>query len=651
MNVLASIRRLLRFEQLGLAAILLALALLLVSSEVLQRWDNLFYDAQLTLARHAAPSEIVIVEIDDESIAELGRWPWARALHARLIERLTEAGAAVIGMDILFREPDLNDPAGDARLASAIAAHGAVVLPVAPESSHGERLIEALPMPNLAPAALGHVDVELEADGVVRRSCMRAGLATARWPSLAQAMWRLARGDVPTSSNMSAPSVNGSARSAWVREDCFLVPFFGSKDAFQHVSFARVLEDEPAQLEHLRGRLVLVGTTAVGLGSSFVTPVSGLGAPMSGVELSANILGALAQHSTIHPLGALQRTLLTIALALVPVFVLPHCRPRSALIAYGLLLLAVMLISLVLLRFANLWFPPAAALAVIAVSYPLWSWRRLDSIVGQLRRERNLATATLNAIGDAVITTDRAGRVAYLNPVAESLTGFTYGEAYGQPLATVVRTYDETGERPVPPPLDECLTEGMRIHPSSYVLLRADGERAIRWSGAPIRDGDGQIDGMVLAFSDITQILSLSRDMVHQATHDALTGLPNRVLMKDRLAQALARARRAGEHVALMFIDLDGFKRVNDAFGHTAGDALLQEVARRLKTNCREEDSVARWGGDEFVVMLEKLQTRDTVVRRASHILESLAQPIDVLEQELYITASIGICMSPRDGE
>jgi diguanylate cyclase (GGDEF)-like protein len=215
----------------------------------------------------------------------------------------------------------------------------------------------------------------------------------------------------------------------------------------------------------------------------------------------------------------------------------------------------------------------------------------------------------------------------------------------------VVRTYDETGERPVPPPVEECLVEGVRAHSSSYLLLRAGSECAIRWSGAPVRDAEGRIDGMVLAFSDITQVLSLSRDMVHLATHDALTGLPNRVLMCDRLELALARARRAGEQVAVLVVDLDGFKRVNDALGHSAGDALLKEVAGRLKASCREEDSVARWGGDEFVVMLEKLHTREAVVRRASYLLESLAKPIVVAEQEVYVTASVGICLAPRDGE
>lgn len=642
--------RLLRTEWLGLAVILAAIALLLVVSDVLQRWDGLIYDAQTKLLPVEAPSQIVLVDIDDESLAALGRWPWPRDLHARLIERLTEARAAVIGIDVLFNERDARDPDGDRRLADAIAEHGQVVLPVAPIGAPGSALAEALPLSALGPAALGHVDVELETDGIVRRACRFAGLGTPRWPSLPLAMWSLSqRQQVRTAGGEAG--VQGARRGTWRRAECSLVPFVGTKDRFERVPFARVLDAPAGMLSRFEGRLVLVGATATGVGTAFATPLSGLARPMSGVEFNANVLAGLVQGTAITPLNEVPRVLLTLAFALVPALVLPRCRPRGALFTYALMLLAVLLASLALLWAADLWFAPAAALAAVALSYPLWSWRRLEATVGQLRRERNQARATLNAIGDGVVTTDRAGHVVYMNPVAEALTGFTQREAHGLPLTSVMRTFDESGERPVPPPTRACLEEGDVVQADQYVLLRAGSEWAIRWSGAPVRDAEGRIDGMVLAFSDITQILSLSRDMVHMATHDALTGLPNRVLMNDRVELALARARRAGEQIAVMFVDLDGFKRINDALGHSAGDTLLREVAARLRASCREEDSVARWGGDEFIVMLEKLHTRDAVVRRASHLLELLAKPLVVAGEEVCITASVGVCLGPRDGE
>ena len=273
------------------------------------------------------------------------------------------------------------------------------------------------------------------------------------------------------------------------------------------------------------------------------------------------------------------------------------------------LLLLGLVASVALLHFAHRWFAPAATLVVMATSYPLWSWRRLDATVSELTSERNRAQATLHSIGDAVVTTDAAGRVEYLNPVAERLTGQALAGARGRPLHEVRALVRRVRPEPVSPPLHECLIEGRTVQPGRYDLLRTEPgeEHAIRWSASPIRDASGAISGMVFAFSDMTQMLALSREMVRQATHDALTDLPNRVLLEDRLEKALARARRAAQHVAVMFIDLDGFKKVNDAFGHAAGDALLKEVAVRLNGSCREEDSVGRWGGDEFVVLLEKL--------------------------------------------
>src|SRR5581483_4236937 len=187
---------------------------------------------------------------------------------------------------------------------------------------------------------------------------------------------------------------------------------------------------------------------------------------------------------------------------------------------------------------------------------------------------------------------------------------------------------------------------------SQYLLLKgALDERTISWTANPIRDGEGQVQGLVLAFSDVTQVLSLTREMVRQATHDGLTDLPNRVLLEDRLATALPRALRAEEQVAVMFIDLDGFKKINDGLGHAAGDVLLKDVARRLKASCREEDSVARWGGDEFVVVLERLRSRDVAASRASQLIQSLAQPFALADQEVSVTISIGISFFPKDGK
>ncbi|HKA01938.1 MAG TPA: EAL domain-containing protein, partial [Candidatus Solibacter sp.] len=438
----------------------------------------------------------------------------------------------------------------------------------------------------------------------------------------------------------------------WVRERHYLLRFFDAARSFPHLPFVSVLRGEASALIQVSGRYVLVGVTAAGIGEALVTPVSGLGPPMPGVELTANILASLNQNFIMTPVTWGSAMLLTGLLALLPVLVYPKLRPPAAVAAFGALLALTLLTSFVLLYAARIWFAPASALAAVAVSYPLWSWRRLDAGARALRAERNLARATLHCIGDALITTDRDGRVSYLNPVAEALTGHKLSEAIGRPLNDIVLAYDETGERRIALPPWECLSEARTVQSSHYcVLHNRDGEHAIRWSAAPIQDGSGAIAGTVLAFSDVSETLSLSREMQRQATHDALTGLPNRMLVEDRLQNALARARRVHSEVGVIFIDLDGFKKVNDAFGHAAGDALLKEAALRLKTSCREEDTVARWGGDEFVVLLEKVQEREAVVSRANKLLEVLSSPLRVLEHEVYVTGSIGISLFPRDGD
>lgn len=646
----------LRSERVWLPVVVVALACALAGGHALQRADNLLYDFAVRMLPRPVSEPIVIVAIDAESLSALGRWPWPRRVHAQLIARLTQARAKAIGMDILFAEPDDRDPEGDVLLAQALRSHGRVVLPVAPETQSVDGLSAMKPIAPLAGAAkLGHVDVELDADGIVRSVYLRAGIGHAEWPAFALAMLQF--GDPARAALYeayeAAPDSTAVTDTAheWIRKQRYLVRFFDRADSFPHLSFLSVLRGDASALEAVRGRYVLVGVTAAGIGPGFVTPVSGFGTPMAGVDLSANILASLNQNITVAAMQSGFAILLTAMLALAPILIYPVLRPPVAFAVYGVTLAATPLLSFLLLQVGHIWFGPSSALAVVALTYPLWSWRRLDASTSALIAERNLARATLHCIGDAVITTDREGRVSYLNPVAEVLTGYTQSQAAGHDLHEIVNTYDETGERRVAVPLQECL-RGSTVQPSHYWLLHSrDGEHAIRWSAAPIRDGSDTVTGMVFAFSDVTETLSLSREMRRQATHDALTGLPNRVLVEDRLQNAIARSRRLNSEVGVMFIDLDGFKKVNDAFGHAAGDALLKEVAARLKRSCREEDTVARWGGDEFVLVLEKVPEREAVVYRASRILELLSAPIRLLEHEVYVTGSIGISLFPRDGD
>ncbi|MBI3607994.1 MAG: EAL domain-containing protein [Nitrospirae bacterium] len=266
----------------------------------------------------------------------------------------------------------------------------------------------------------------------------------------------------------------------------------------------------------------------------------------------------------------------------------------------------------------------------------------------ELGFEKDRALVTLESIGDGVITTDADGRIEYLNPVAERLSGWTNGTASGKPVSEVFRLVYESTREPVADPVATCLQEGRVVHLSDDgVLISLSGtEVAIDHSTAPIRDRDSRVIGAVLVFQDVSKARMVVQEMAHQATHDALTGLPNRHLLMDRLEQALTRSPWHGRIVAVMFLDLDNFKLVNDTLGHDVGDDLLRHVAERLTQSVRAGDTVCRLGGDEFVVLLTDVAGRDDVAHLAAKIIGRLDEPYQLGGQEYFCSASAGVSLT-----
>jgi len=259
---------------------------------------------------------------------------------------------------------------------------------------------------------------------------------------------------------------------------------------------------------------------------------------------------------------------------------------------------------------------------VLVTIRDLTEWRRAQE---SLFREKEQAVITLESIGDAVITTDTAGRITYLNPGAERLTGWRTSEALGLPAATILTFISDTTREPVESTVARCLQEGRAVDLADGVLLlRRDGtEVAIGDSAAPIRDRNGTTTGVVLVFHDVTEKRRVSRKLSHEAAHDALTSLVNRKEFERRLTRALGDAADTGvgEH-ALCYLDLDRFKLVNDTCGHAAGDDLLRQIAALLSSHMRKRDTLARLGGDEFGALLENCPLDEAVeiaetVRRA----------------------------------
>jgi diguanylate cyclase (GGDEF)-like protein/PAS domain S-box-containing protein len=270
-----------------------------------------------------------------------------------------------------------------------------------------------------------------------------------------------------------------------------------------------------------------------------------------------------------------------------------------------------------------------------------------------LFEEKERAQVTLNSIGDAVVSTDLSGKVTYLNAVAEDLTGWSLKDAMGRPLETVFQIIDATTRQPAHNPMAQAIQDnkaGTLI--PNCVLVRRDGtESAIEDSAAPIHDRQGAVTGAVMVFHDVSVSRELTLKMSYLAQHDSLTDLPNRVLLNDRLNEAICLSSRYERKLAILFLDLDHFKHINDSLGHIVGDLLLQSVARRLFTCVRSSDTLARQGGDEFVVVLWEVKHAQDAAVTATKILEALRKPHHIHGHELHVTGSIGIVTYPDDGE
>jgi diguanylate cyclase (GGDEF)-like protein/PAS domain S-box-containing protein len=259
--------------------------------------------------------------------------------------------------------------------------------------------------------------------------------------------------------------------------------------------------------------------------------------------------------------------------------------------------------------------------------------------------EKERAQVTLQSIGDAVIATDAEGRIEYLNPVAESLTAWSLAEARGQPLGAVLKLVNELTREPIGNSLAGALGRGESGGATDHTVLitRAGHEVAIQESAAPICDRQGRVIGAVVVFHDVTKERRLKRALAYQASHDALTGLINRREFDNRLHGALLSAQRGEGAYALLYIDLDQFKVVNDTCGHQAGDRLLRDVTGLLQSRVRTSDTIARLGGDEFGVLLEGC-TRDQATRIAEGIRQAIRDFRFVWgTSTLSVGASIGI--------
>jgi len=542
-----------------LAVLLFSTAL--TAALTLEHWtvraDNLAYDALAKLATHPPGDDIVIVSIDNRSIAALGRWPWPRQLHVQLLRRLAEMKPKAIAYDVLFVDPD-RDPSVDKALADAIRTASPTFLPI----------LFDVPGPNGAPfrvtppsgalsgaaAGLGHVNVALDDDGVVRRAFLVEGDHTQSWPHLMSLLHDVAAGVRPPGAPMAGiPDARGPQLSRPI-----MIAFAGPPGTFRTISAVDLIRGETPPA-FVRNKLVLVGSTADGLGDQYPTPLSAGGGAMPGVEIQANLIETLNANRAIRPLGA--PWMLVFALAPLWLLLLAFLRlpPRANMFLGGTLIVAVLAVSGTLFLAFSLWAPPVAPLTGLVLVYAVWSWRRLAAstaflvdelkqfadepdllsaltdpvgdlpgdlverhvilmrrAIGRARDLRAFVTDGLNGLPDPVFLAGPDERVIIANRAAEALfQSLANGPAQGAYLAAlrrVLRTPDGSARSP----------EWFAGEAEDGELAAPDG-RVFNVSRTALQRATGQTVAWAVRLSDITAIKAAAQhreDILQLLTHD-----------------------------------------------------------------------------------------------------------------------------------
>lgn len=387
-------------------AVLLLLLCLLLTAAMHQGWteraDNWIYDSGVSWSGRAAGPDILIVAIDEPSLARLGRWPWSRHTLAAMLEQLRAAGSGAVLLDVILSEPQGDDPKADARLAAAMAAHGRVVLPVFMSGAEA-----VLPLPQFARhAQLGHAQALVDRDGVTRRYMARESMAAKPYDHVAAVLLRRAGA--------------GPARPLDTqRSDPVLVPFSGPAGHYPRVAAADLVAGTvPASL--LRGKTVLLGATATGLGDNLVTPLAGRSGVMPGVEFVANVFDALRAGRVVSPVTPGWQLAGGVLLLLLLMAALLLSTPRIGLLLTMAAVFFTLLLGWLLLARAGSWWPPAAPAAVMALAYPLWSWRRLEASLATMTRETTRIAALVRPGGGAVLAS-----ASYMDPVQTRLAAIS----------------------------------------------------------------------------------------------------------------------------------------------------------------------------------------------------------------------------------
>jgi diguanylate cyclase (GGDEF)-like protein/PAS domain S-box-containing protein len=573
-----------------------------------------------------ASGELVIVAIDPPSLRALEQWPWPRRYHAQAILRLLAAGVRRIGYDVEFSSS--SNPVDDRALAEALAQAGAdrIALPALRQwwrRPDGRlEVYDSVPLPLFSRhSSFAWIDAEPDPDGLVRQ--LPGVLERSTGPRASMPVWLL---DDPT---VTRPEV--------------VLDFGIDPRTLPRVSFVDLLRGayDPAQLA---GKRVLVGPTASELGDWKSVPWF---RALPGPVIQALAFESLLQDRALTRVDGWPVALGAgfLVLLLGPVFGRLSWRAGLLLCGSAILLLLVVASGLQLSRAiaVDSSAPLLGVFLAFAVAIMMRVERQARELVGQigsLPGKDGLMRQLVDNTFDAIITFEPGGRVLSCNRAAERIFGTPAAAMIDNPIATLLpdgqgrllaSLAQEGGSREL-----VGLHESGRRFPVEATLSRMQVDEG--WVGIAI-------------VRDITDRKSQQAELERMALHDALTALPNRTLLSDRIAHAINAARRSRGMLAILLLDLDRFKDVNDTLGHQVGDLLLTQIGPRLRQPLRNSDTVARLGGDEFAILLPGPTDLETACRAAERIVESLSAPFCIQDLVLEVGVSIGVALYPEHGE
>ena len=547
--------------------LLLVLALVLTAGyfahkNILWRWDNLVYDTQLSFWSRDIADDIIIVAIDDQSLYDIGHWPWARSTHAELIRKLDSESPQAIGLDILFSEPDQANPESDRLLGEAIQTSGKVVLPVyMARQSRNAVPIEALPLPMLTThaAALGHVYADIDKDGIARTIYLREGIGKPHWNHFSVAMLEVAGFPIKIAESSAQDQDDDYSSMQWARQHPFLIPYAGPPGHFPSIGYSQVLNGNyPAGI--FRDKIVLIGATAEGMGDSLPTPFSAGQGNMPGVEVIANMIDALRSDLRIQQLNDTALIVLTMLLVAIPILLYPYLNPTHTLLLMSAMILLSLGLVATLLWWLGVWVPASTIILFQLLSYPLWSWRRLvlamrhvnrelDQLLSRqsefsLKRDRQLGSeleflAAFIALDGWVAFDAKGRRMLYQGSIPPKFTGSLDAGLWHNIRGQRWARFNFQGE--------DCLI-GLNLTPGT--VLNTDQQRLLdnlilapeKQLGAP----SGYLEDVLQTRISQVQAVGNEYKALQRIIEDSLSGMADGVLICNSHGQVMFSNHRAG---------------------------------------------------------------------------------------------------------